>query len=80
MRLPGTNSMRNLKNASEMGVCGIQRNRIRRQYGIYREQLGKEGIPFCGAVQGNDCTLAVVFMERPRLEVSTPDEPDEEIF
>lgn len=34
------------KNASEMGVCGIQRNRIRRQYGIYREQLGKEGIPF----------------------------------
>ena len=40
----------------------------------------RKGYRFCGAVQGNDCTLAVVFMERPRLEVSTPDEPDEEIF
>lgn len=39
-----------------------------------------KGYRFVGAVQGHDCPLAVVFMERPRLEISTPDEPDEEIF
>lgn len=40
----------------------------------------RKGYRFCGAVQGNDCTLAVVFMERPRLELSLPEEPDDENF
>lgn len=40
----------------------------------------RKGYRFCGAVQGNDCTLAVVFMERPRLELSLPNEPDDENF
>lgn len=42
--------------------------------------FARKGFRFCGAVQGHDCPLAVVIMERPAMELSFQEEPDDENF